>query len=240
MATPDHCHQGLNWDLLNLQSMNLQGIADPFIEDELKKAVFETPTDKAPDPDGFTEAFFKNYWEVIKFDIVEAANAFHNMRTTSLLIINTTNIVLLPKKEDAETVADFRPIRLIHSFVKIITKPLALILAPHMKKLISSTQSAFVKKRSIHDNFLTVRNMVWRYDRLKIPAFFFKLDIAKAFDFVCWDYFLTVLDRMGFPQRWRDWIASLFTPPLHESYLMGYPTSRYSMVELANPIHHSH
>lgn len=41
---------------------------------------------------------FKSCWEIIKFDIVEAANAFHNLRTTSLPLINTANIVLLLKK----------------------------------------------------------------------------------------------------------------------------------------------
>lgn len=128
-------------------------------------------------------------------------------RTSSLPLINTAHIILLPKKEGAEGVADYRPISLIHSFIKI--KTMALRLAPHMKNLISPTQSAFIEKRSIHDNFLTVRNMARRFHRNKIPTLFLKLDIAKIFNSVRWDYLLTLLERLGFPQRWRGWISSL-------------------------------
>ena len=58
------------------------------------------------------------------------------------------------KKDGAEAIADFRPISLIHSFAKIIAKVMAMRLAPHMNRLISKSQSAFIKKRSIHDNFM--------------------------------------------------------------------------------------
>lgn len=152
-------------------------------------------------------------------------NAFHNLHCTSLSLINTSNVVLLPKKDGAEAIPDFRPISLIHSFIKIITKVLAMRLAPHMKNIVSHSQSAFIKQRSIHDNFMTVRNMARRYHRQRIPALFFKLDIAKAFDSVRWDYMLDLLQRLGFPIRWRDWIASLFYTSSSRILLNGVPNS---------------
>ena len=50
-------------------------------------------------------------------------------------LINTSNIVLLPKKEDATTLADYRVISLTNSLIKIIMKILATRLAPCMNKL---------------------------------------------------------------------------------------------------------
>lgn len=51
-----------------------------------------------------------------------AANAFHDMRCIDLQLINSANIVLVPKK-GAETAGDdFRPTSLIHSLIEIITK----------------------------------------------------------------------------------------------------------------------
>jgi hypothetical protein len=56
-------------------------------------------------------------------------------------------------------VIDFRPISLIHAFTKILTKALALRLATHMRSLISPCQSAFIKGKNIHDNYLYVHNI---------------------------------------------------------------------------------
>jgi hypothetical protein len=90
----------------------------------------------------------------------------------------------LPKKDGAEEISDFRPISLIHGIAKIIAKMLSLRLAPHMDDLVSKAQSAFIKKRSIHDNFLYVKNLATRLHKRKISALLFKLDIRKAFDSV--------------------------------------------------------
>lgn len=68
-------------------------------------------------------------------------------------------------------------ISLIHTVTKIIVKVLLLQLAPHMDDIISNTQSAFIKRQSIHDNFMYVRNFSQRLHKCKTPALQFKLDI---------------------------------------------------------------
>jgi hypothetical protein len=75
-----------------------------------------------------------------------------------------------------------------------------------MNELISNALSAFIKKRSIHDNFLYVKNLATRFNRAKIPALLFKLDIRKAFDSVRWEYILELMQRRGFPPCFRDWV----------------------------------
>jgi hypothetical protein len=119
-------------------------------------------------------------------------------------------VVLLPKKEGAEEISDYRPISLIHAVSKIIAKILALRLSPHMDVLVSHAQSAFIKTRSIHDNFMYVRNLARRLHVRKTPTLLFKLDIRKAFDSVKWEYILDLLQRRGFPSTFRNWIAALF------------------------------
>jgi hypothetical protein len=81
-------------------------------------------------------------------------HSFHNQRYNFFNILNTPNIILIPKKEGGDTVNDFRPISLIHAIAKIMAKLLALRLQPFMNWLVSNSQSAFIKGRSIHDNFM--------------------------------------------------------------------------------------
>jgi hypothetical protein len=60
-------------------------------------------------------------------------------------------MLFLPGMED---VGDFCPISRIDDIDNLISKMMASRLAPHMDKLVSNGQSAFIKKRSIHDKFL--------------------------------------------------------------------------------------
>jgi retron-type reverse transcriptase len=86
-----------------------------------------------------------------------------------------------------------RSVSFIHSFAKLISKALALWLAPHMDNLVSYSQSAIIKHRCIQDNFLYVRNLARAYHRKKTHALLLKLDITKAFDSVSWAYLLEMM-----------------------------------------------
>jgi len=107
------------------------------------------PGDKAPGPDGFTKAFFKKCWDIIRFDLTAAFNQLYNMNSQNLDLLNSANIILIPKKPDAIKVSDYRPISLIHNIVKIFSKLLANRLAPLLDDIISNCQSAFIKRRCI-------------------------------------------------------------------------------------------
>jgi hypothetical protein len=52
---------------------------------------------------------------------------------------------------------------------------------------------------------------------------FMKLDIAKAFDNVRWEYMLEVLERLGFGQRWRDIISLIWSTTSSRILLNGEP-----------------
>lgn len=50
-----------------------------------------------------------------------------------------------------------------------------------------------------------------------------KLDIARAFDSISWEYLLELMTRLGFPPRWRDWMALLLSSSSSACLINGVP-----------------
>ncbi|XP_065628619.1 uncharacterized protein LOC136067152 [Quercus suber] len=93
----------------------------PFDEDEVYKVVHDFNGDNAPGPDGFSMAFFQSCWSLVKNNIM---NVFHNFHAHAVFekSLNATFLALIPKKNDAVDVKDFRPISLVGGLYKIIAK----------------------------------------------------------------------------------------------------------------------
>jgi hypothetical protein len=81
-----------------------------------------------------------------------AINSFFSSAKSSFSCLNSGLLVLLPKTAEAKEARDYRPIALIHSFAKLLSKLLANRLAPRLADKSGSNQSAFIKGRSILDN----------------------------------------------------------------------------------------
>lgn len=156
------------------------------------------PVDKASGPNGFTIAFYQSAWSVIKDDFMNAVNAFEEEKGQHLELLNNALVVLLPKKPDTEEPGDYRPITLVHSFGKIVSKLLSITLALHLDQLIAKNQNAFIKKWFIHDNFKYVQRVTVLITKKKIPKILLKLNISKAFDTLSWPFLLELLDALGF------------------------------------------
>jgi hypothetical protein len=196
-----------NWEALHFENLNLETMGKPFTEEEDRNTINQMPSDKAPGPDGFTGIFFKRCWDIIKGDVMKVIERFGDLHVHNFHLLNSANVALLRKKEGAEEVSYFRPISLIYTIAKIIAKMLGLRLTPFINELVSNAQSDFIKKRSIHDNFLYVKNLATRFNKAKIPTLLFNIDIRKAFDSVSWEYILDhlqtrvspLVSRVGLP-----------------------------------------
>ncbi|GJS20667.1 hypothetical protein Tco_0449299 [Tanacetum coccineum] len=119
-------------------------------KDEVKRAVWDCGTDKAPGPDGFTFGFYRRFWKVIENDVFDAVNHFFTYGDIPKGC-NSSFIALIPKIPDANVVKDFRPISLIGSLYKIIAKILANRLVVVLGDIVNEVQSAFIADRQILD-----------------------------------------------------------------------------------------
>ena len=188
----------VNFEELNMPSFDLSELESPFSEEEVWKTICSLPSNKAPGPDGFTGKFYKVCWPIIKVDVMAAVSAVWSRKLCNFGVLNYAFITLLPKKDDATNIRDYRPISLVHSFAKLITKLLANRLAGRLDEMITPNQSAFIKSRFILDNFMLVQHTTKFLHQQKQPRILLKLDITKAFDSVSWPFLLEVLQSLGF------------------------------------------
>lgn len=128
---------------------------------------------------------------------------------------------------DARELRDFRPISLLHSFAKLFAKILSRRLASKLDGLVASNQSAFIRSRCIHDNFMLVKQSAKKLHLSKTPAMLLKLDFARAFDLVSWQFLLEVLAHKGFGHRWRAWMAILLREDFYDIFYYKYILSVY-------------
>ncbi|WVZ63805.1 hypothetical protein U9M48_013410 [Paspalum notatum var. saurae] len=205
------------------QQHDLSPLEAPFTEEEVWAVIRDLPMDKAPSPDGFTGRFYKCCWNIICSDVLAALYAIYGGHVLKFRLLNSAYITLLPKTGDASTVKNYRPISLIHSFAKLVTKILATRLTPMLPKLVSNNQSAFVRGRNIHDNFLLVQQLARAMHRSKEPHILLKLDISKAFDSVSWSFLIEVLQHLGFGRRWCNLMSLLLSTSSTQVLVNGVP-----------------
>jgi len=221
-SCPDR-EYSINLNELQIVAHDLADLELPFSEEEVWNTIKILPSDKAPGPDGFTGRFYKACWPIIKEDIMLAVSAVWNRKFVNLGVLNSAYITLLPKKDGADQPKDFRPISLVHSFAKLITKMMANRLAGRLQQMVSPIQSAFIKGRFIQDNFMLVQQTARLLHQQKQPRILLKLDISKAFDSVSWPFLLEVLQQLGFGQLWRDIISGLLSSSSTQVLLNGVP-----------------
>nr|GEV58065.1 RNA-directed DNA polymerase, eukaryota [Tanacetum cinerariifolium] len=176
--------------------------------DEIREAVWNCGDNKSPGPDGYTFEFFKKYWGFIGLDFCEAVDYFFAKGAFSKGC-NSSFIALFPKVMDAKLVNDFRPISLIGCVYKVMTKILANRLALIISNIVSSTQSAFISERQILDGPFIINELLHWCKRKHEKAMLFKVDFAKAYDSIRWDYLIEVLGAFGFGSKWCQWIRGV-------------------------------
>ncbi|GJW51044.1 hypothetical protein Tco_0092395 [Tanacetum coccineum] len=130
----------------SLTSLDRDSLETHFSLDEIKIVVWDCGSNKSPGPDGFSFAFIKKYWDLIKMDIFEFVNSFF-VSGSMPQGANSSFFMLIPKTSNPISIKGFRPISLIGIHYKIIAKVLANRLSKVIDKVVSKEQSAFIYGR---------------------------------------------------------------------------------------------
>jgi hypothetical protein len=219
---------GVHEPVLNLIQRNVSEsdnvmLTQPVTKEEIRQALWHMHPNKAPGPDGFNPAFFQHYWDICGDDIWRAANSWLE-RGFFPSHLNETNICLIPKCDNPESMKDLRPIALCNVLYKMISKVLANRLRVLLDKLVSHEQSAFVEGRSILDNALVAIEIIHamkRRTRGRKGDLALKIDISKAYDRVDWGFLRRMLEKLGSAETWVKWLM-MCVSTVNYSVLLNY------------------
>ena len=114
--------EGLEFDRIG--NMERLWLERKFERDEILQVVSDLDENKAPGPDEFTIAFYHHCWRVLEKDVLAVFEEFFQSCKFKKSL-NATFIALIPKRNDASNIRDFRPISLVGSVYKILAKVLA-------------------------------------------------------------------------------------------------------------------
>ncbi|GJZ38019.1 RNA-directed DNA polymerase, eukaryota, reverse transcriptase zinc-binding domain protein [Tanacetum coccineum] len=212
----------------SLNCMDRETLERQVTLEEIKEAVWDCGSSKAPGPDGYSFAFVKKYWGTIQKDLYDFVNLFF----ASCVMPNGANssfFTLIPKVNNPTLITDFRPISLIGIHYKIIAKILANRLSKVIDKIVSKEQSAFIAGRQILDGPVILSEIIEWYKKRKKKLLIFKVDFEKAFDSISWNYLIHILDSFGFGNKWCSWIKACLNSSRASILINGSPTSEFSI-----------
>ena len=116
---------------------------------------------------------------------------------------------LLPKKDkDLRHLANWRPVSLLNTDYKILTKLLAIRLQKVIPSIINSDQVGYIKNRYIGENIRILYNILQYADIEQINAYITQIDFEKAFE---WPFLFETLKTLNFGDNFISWIKTICT-----------------------------
>lgn len=213
--------------LKRLSESEAESMIVPFSEAEIKQAVFDCDSDKAPGPDGFNFRFIKRFWPLFANDFLKVLQEFSDTGHINRGV-GSSFITLIPKNNDPVSLNEYRPITLIGVISKVISKVLANRIKKVMGSIIHETQSAFLAGRYILDGPLIINEILSWAKKTEKDFFLLKIDFEKAYDNVNWGFLISMMKQMNFPDRWCKWIEGILSSTRSSVLVNGSPTFEFN------------
>ena len=177
---------------------------------EICNSLKELKNGKTPGVDGFPPDFYKFFWKDVGslvFDSLKYAETKKEMSIDQRRgVIN-----LIPKQnKDIRRLKNWRPISLLNTDYKILTKALATRLKSVLPSVIHPDQVAYLKGRYIGQNIRTIIDVMDYTRQNNLEGIIAFLDFEKAFDSINWQVIDEALEAFNIGAVFRKWVKIVY------------------------------
>ncbi|EAL61509.1 hypothetical protein DDB_G0291958 [Dictyostelium discoideum AX4] len=225
------------WPIIKNEYWN--GLDSPFIQEEVEAAIKTCNPNKSPGPDGVTNAFYINHLNQVKpilttlfNDILE--NPHHITTEFTEGLIHT-----IYKKGNPLLISNRRPITLLNTDYKILSKVINARLLRILPFIINNNQTGFVPHRFIIDNIININELINYLKSKNLPGIITLFDFFKAFDSISHDSIKRTLIHIGIPIKLINLIHKLLSDSQAKISINGKTTRKFDIkrgVKQGDPI----
>ncbi len=190
-------------------------------EEEVLGAINSLQNNKAPGPDGFPIEYFKVFAKKLLSPLTNMIReALDNQVLPYSLEVATITLLLKPGKDQQEC-GSYRPLSLLNSDYKVLSKLIALRLENVTPKIIKNRQGA--------DNVRRLFHVIDAAQKREHPMMIVSMDAEKAFDRIEPNFLTCTLRAMNFGDTFIQYIKTLFTDPKAQIVTNGVLSDAFSL-----------
>jgi hypothetical protein len=180
----------------------------PFTYGELAEAVRQAANGRSHGLDGLPYELYKVVLPQVGPPLLDALNGM--LEAGELEPSLRRGVVrLIPKKAGTPSVDQLRPITLLCTDYKLLTKMLAGRMLTVLPTVLRSSQLCSVRGRSIFEGPAAILSAAEYLHQHQLPGFLLSLDFFHAYDRVCLQWVDKVLEAMGFGPLLRRTVTTL-------------------------------
>ena len=181
---------------------------------------------KSPGNDGITKEFYCKFWKEISPSLIDSYQYSYENESLSASQRQAVITLLEKRDKDKSFLCNWRPISPLNFDYKLLTKVFANRIKEVLPSIISSTQTGYVKNRSIEDSVRIIQDVINYLFINNLPGILVTVDFQKAFDTIEWPFIIETLKKFNFGNSFIKWVQ-LFYTNISSCIINNGTTSRY-------------
>ena len=212
-----------------LSDEDRESIEGVITKEEILQAIKEMKNNRSPGLDGFTREFYVIMWDLIQNDLVDVITNIYLQERLPETWTEGLVTLIYKEKGDIRDLKNWRPITLLNTDYKIMTKTLANRIKKVAASIVNLDQSCSLKDRNIHDQLHYIRDFIHYFKEHKKIGLLITIDQEKAFDRVNHELIFKILEKFNFGPTVMNLVKTVYRQMSSRLQINGLITKPFNV-----------